>query len=136
MVLSAALQGLPKTTRSHASFLSPTREQIAASESDEVFDVDVGTGKTYVGVQIVRLMLANTRTSAGQPGLQPVVGPLLLVCKTNHALDSFLEDLFAAGITNLTRVGGQCGISRSSRLFALRTSALLLCDGLDRLPTP
>ncbi len=32
--------------------------------------------------------------------------PILVVCVTNHALDSFLEDLRNSGVTKLARLGG------------------------------
>ena len=91
-----------------------------------------GTGKTYVGIQVVKALLANTHghvkspepgfrqrgpllpaapphpSTAAQPELTgPSVGPILIVCYTNHALDQFLEGLLAAGLTGLVRVGGR-----------------------------
>lgn len=41
------------------------------------------------------------------PDNLPCIGPVLIVCFTNHALDQFLEGLLAAGLTNLVRVGGR-----------------------------
>lgn len=38
---------------------------------------------------------------------RPCIGPVLIVCFTNHALDQFLEGLVAAGLTSLVRVGGR-----------------------------
>lgn len=79
-----------------------------------------GTGKTYVGVQIAKLLLHNTVPIARATGRwrlrapqddaagKPVIGPLLCVCYTNHALDQFLMDLQRAGITNMVRIGGGC----------------------------
>ena len=73
-----------------------------------------GTGKSYVGIELVKILLNNTNpipeASPGQwrrpegPG-KPVVGPILIVCLTNHALDQFLEALLNAGITSMVRVG-------------------------------
>ena len=79
-----------------------------------------GTGKTYVGIQLVKALLANTQgnpkgsdpssphpdpaTEAASPG--PCIGPVLIVCFTNHALDQFLEGLLAAGLKDMVRVGG------------------------------
>ena len=79
-----------------------------------------------MGIQIVKVLLANTRghpdNSAENPELVeqppaqagnapddslPCIGPVLIVCFTNHALDQFLEGLVAAGLTNLVRVGGR-----------------------------
>ena len=42
-----------------------------------------GCGKTYVGVLITRLLLANAHLRARKP--------ILFVCQTNHALDQILE---------------------------------------------
>ena len=57
-----------------------------------------GTGKTFLGVAISRVVLASRRGYEGKK-------PILAVCMTNHALDSFLEDLKSAGITKLARLG-------------------------------
>lgn len=79
-------------------------------------------GKTYIGVQLVRLLLANTRSgrciedfaslkrdllqSSIPPSQRPEVGPILVLCFTNHALDAFLLDLVNCGITEgIIRVG-------------------------------
>lgn len=96
-----------------------------------------GTGKTYVGIQLVKALIANTQgnpkvsvdknleaygpfergvhddggAAAGSsltvPAVGPRVGPILIVCFTNHALDQFLEELLAAGLTDIVRVGGR-----------------------------
>jgi hypothetical protein len=90
-------------------------------------------GKTYVGVQIMRLLLHNTcndRATRDNPDLDPEaffgalerstkphVGPILCVCFTNHALDSFLEGLLDAGVdlASIVRCGAR---SKSERLQA------------------
>ena len=74
-----------------------------------------GTGKSYVGIELVKVLLANTwSTSAAadkhqlehpESPLGPVIGPILIVCLTNHALDQFLEALHNAGIRGIVRVG-------------------------------
>ena len=96
-----------------------------------------GTGKTYVGIQLVKTLIANTQgnprvgshrnldayglpprgipdvgdeaagSSLSAPAVGPCVGPILIVCFTNHALDQFLEELLAAGLTDIVRVGGR-----------------------------
>ena len=63
------------------------------------------SGKTYLGVQFVRALLANTLGDR-------LIGPLLVVCLTNHALDSFLVALLDVGITGIVRVGGRSQTSR------------------------
>ncbi|KAL9619933.1 MAG: hypothetical protein Q9160_005490 [Pyrenula sp. 1 TL-2023] len=58
-----------------------------------------GTGKTYLGVAILRTLLASRpRNNHAKP--------ILVVCLTNHALDSFLEGLVKAGIDRIARLGG------------------------------
>jgi hypothetical protein len=57
-----------------------------------------GTGKSYVGTQLVRVLLANKVKTA--------LGPIIVVCHTNHALDQFLEHLITAGVDDIVRIGG------------------------------
>ncbi|MCJ1464386.1 hypothetical protein MMC07_002999 [Pseudocyphellaria aurata] len=52
-----------------------------------------GTGKSYLGVQIMRVLIDNK------------LGPIVVVCFTNHALDQFLEHLIAVGIEKVVRIG-------------------------------
>ncbi|KAJ4352735.1 hypothetical protein N0V95_004007 [Ascochyta clinopodiicola] len=58
-----------------------------------------GTGKSYIGLQVMRILLAVKESAA--------LGPIIVVCYTNHALDQFLEHLIKVGITKIIRVGGQ-----------------------------
>ncbi|KAK3823144.1 MAG: P-loop containing nucleoside triphosphate hydrolase protein, partial [Benniella sp.] len=64
-----------------------------------------GTGKTRIGVELMRVLLHNMRSMNS--------GPILCICYTNHALDQFLEHLLDKKITNIVRVGSQ---SKSTRL--------------------
>ena len=48
-----------------------------------------------------RLYLLMTTAAA------PSSAPILCVCLTNHALDSFLEELLDAGITDIVRAGSR-----------------------------
>ncbi len=50
----------------------------------------------YLGVALAKVLLASR-----------VPKPILVVCMTNHALDSYLEDLRKSGIKKLARLGGQ-----------------------------
>lgn len=59
-----------------------------------------GTGKTYLGIAVLRTLLAS-RLRTIRPR------PILVVCLTNHALDSFLEGLVSAGIERVARIGGK-----------------------------
>jgi Rad3-related DNA helicase len=58
-----------------------------------------GTGKSYLGVHLMRVLLEVKK--------QAKLGPVLVVCYTNHALDQFLEHLIEVGIDKIIRVGGQ-----------------------------
>ncbi|XP_062608634.1 NFX1-type zinc finger-containing protein 1-like [Saccostrea cucullata] len=66
-----------------------------------------GTGKSYLGLQIVKSLLANTTCwSRGR------ISPIILVCFTNHALDQFLENILGSidktSWDRIVRVGGRC----------------------------
>lgn len=68
-----------------------------------------GTGKSYLGLQIVKTLLANTSCwSAG------TISPIILVCFTNHALDQFLENILCSVDQSyrdkIVRVGGRSKI--------------------------
>ncbi|KAF9140837.1 hypothetical protein BGX30_005908 [Mortierella sp. GBA39] len=64
-----------------------------------------GTGKTKVGVDLMKVLLHNKEAMN--------CGPILVVCYTNHALDQFLEHLLDQGVTSIVRVGSH---SKSPRL--------------------
>ena len=56
-----------------------------------------GTGKTFVGTILTNILLQNMSENA----------QILIVCFTNHALDSFIEDI--SNYTNdIVRIGGRC----------------------------
>ena len=57
-----------------------------------------GTGKTFLGVALTKALLASRDPNRSRP--------ILVVCMTNHALDSFLDDLRKDGIDKLVRLGG------------------------------
>lgn len=52
----------------------------------------------FLGVSLTKTLLASRRPDRAKP--------ILVVCQTNHALDSFLDDLRKDGITKLVRLGG------------------------------
>jgi hypothetical protein len=58
-----------------------------------------GTGKSYTGIALTRALLANKKTAD--------LGPILVVCYTNHALDQLLEHFLDSGITRVIRMGGR-----------------------------
>ncbi|KAK4141918.1 uncharacterized protein C8A04DRAFT_13673 [Dichotomopilus funicola] len=58
-----------------------------------------GTGKSYVGVKLAQVLLDHKSEAD--------LGPLLVICYTNHALDQFLKHLQDVGIKKIIRIGGQ-----------------------------
>ncbi|KAI9794294.1 MAG: hypothetical protein M1835_006682 [Candelina submexicana] len=56
-----------------------------------------GTGKSYLGVSLTKAVVSSQNGANAKP--------VLAVCMTNHALDSFLEDLVKDGITQVARLG-------------------------------
>ena len=68
-----------------------------------------GTGKTYVGIMIVRILLEL------EPDSQ-----ILIVSYTNHALDSFLEEIIKY-TQSVVRIGGRCN-NEKIQDFILDTS--------------
>ncbi|KAK5189250.1 hypothetical protein LTR47_011248 [Exophiala xenobiotica] len=58
-----------------------------------------GTGKSYLGVQLMKVIMHLKQTIS--------LGPVVIVCYTNHALDQFLEHLLAIGINRIIRIGSQ-----------------------------
>ncbi|KAG5772514.1 hypothetical protein H9Q72_001332 [Fusarium xylarioides] len=58
-----------------------------------------GTGKSYLGVQLLRVLLAAKQKAH--------LGPILIICYTNHALDQFLKHLLDVGINRIIRIGGR-----------------------------
>lgn len=65
-------------------------------------------------------MVEDVQAQAGNTlyGGLPCIGPVLIVCFTNHALDQFLEGLVAAGLTKLVRVGGRYHAQRVLHIIA------------------
>ncbi|KAJ1478700.1 P-loop containing nucleoside triphosphate hydrolase protein [Baffinella frigidus] len=72
----------------------------ALSRSVALIQGPPGTGKSYVGARIAKLLLA-------QPSASAAMGPLLVLCYTNHALDQFLASLLDAGVCGIVRVGAR-----------------------------
>lgn len=61
-----------------------------------IFTGPPGTGKTFLGAALVRVLLASFTDPK----------PIVVVCMTNHAVDSFLEELLKVGVKKIARVGG------------------------------
>ncbi|KAK2593467.1 hypothetical protein QQS21_008840 [Conoideocrella luteorostrata] len=58
-----------------------------------------GTGKSYLGIKLMKVLL-NCQAEAD-------LGPIVVVCYTNHALDQFLEQVLHDGTKKIIRIGGQ-----------------------------
>ncbi|KAG0278677.1 hypothetical protein BGZ95_003405 [Linnemannia exigua] len=58
-----------------------------------------GTGKTKIGIDLMRVLLDNKQATRS--------GPILVICYTNHALDQFLEHIVIKGYTKVVRLGSQ-----------------------------
>lgn len=58
-----------------------------------------GTGKSYTGIALIKVLLKN-RDKAH-------LGPTIYVCYTNHALDQLLEHLIHDGINHIIRLGSR-----------------------------
>ncbi|KAJ5390631.1 uncharacterized protein N7496_001699 [Penicillium cataractarum] len=75
-----------------------------------------GIGKSYTGIALIKVLLANSRHQKASPG------PIICVTFTNHALDQLLEALVDKKITkNLVRIGSQ---SKSASLAPFNLSSI------------
>ncbi len=87
----------------------------ALSRSVALIQGPPGTGKTFAGVEILKVLLANQRAAQ--------LGPIMIVCYTNHALDQLLEHILDANAkTRVIRMGSQ---SKSERLADLNLRAFV-----------
>jgi hypothetical protein len=89
---------------------TPDRGQAEAvisclSRSFAVVQGSPGTGKSYTGVQLIRISLAYKAATK--------IEPILVCIQTNHALHATLERSVDDGVKNIVRVVGQ---SESERL--------------------
>ncbi|CAM6103853.1 unnamed protein product [Calypogeia fissa] len=102
-----------------------------------------GTGKTFLGLILVKILLANLNQRRGykpiphSPATEVVEpeeevsdfgGPILIICYTNHALDQFLEGIYRNGETNLIRIGGR---GKSEMLKDITLKTLLMKQRTD-----
>lgn len=78
-----------------------------------------GTGKTFIGVKIMQLLLHNSHLWSNSRSTRR--SPILMICYTNHALDQFLELCVEECNLNsgVVRVGGRCK-NKSLEGFFLR----------------
>ena len=93
----------------------------------------------FLGVSLTKVLLASRDKASKKP--------ILVVCKTNHALDSFLDDLRKSGVMKLVRLGGNSkelwtkdfqisNVSRNMKRTTFeRTSLALTRSQIDGLST-
>ena len=73
-----------------------------------------GTGKSYIGILLAQILCSNL------PKNNSSVPPLVVICYTNHALDTFLEGLIDF-TSKIVRIGGR---SKSNILEPFNLSVL------------
>ncbi|CAG8508889.1 3900_t:CDS:10 [Acaulospora colombiana] len=83
-----------------------------------------GTGKSYIGVQIMRTLLAEKNRKHR-------LGPIITITYTNHALDSFLQSLLDQGISNIVRMGTR---SKSEAIMKYQIDEIRKRGGFARGP--
>lgn len=81
----------------------------AISNEISVIQGPPGCGKTFLGLQIVHHLSIKTN-------LKKLGYKLMIVCYTNHALDQFLEGLFATHRADMVRIGNR---SRSAKIQSI-----------------
>ncbi|KAL1846495.1 hypothetical protein VTK73DRAFT_279 [Phialemonium thermophilum] len=97
-----------------------------------------GTGKSYTGEAIIKTLLATNRN---RNGTEAGLGPILLVCYTNHALDQLMEHLHRGGVEGMIRIGGQSQsdvlqdinlrvVARDARKTAIEMDQIRACKRL------
>ncbi|KAI1207801.1 putative NF-X1 finger and helicase domain protein [Annulohypoxylon truncatum] len=78
-----------------------------------------GTGKSYTGEAIIKVLLANKYKAE--------IGPIVCVCRTNHALDQLLENLWHDGVKKIIRIG-----SRSESLILQQVNLRKIAQDVER----
>lgn len=83
-----------------------------------------GTGKTFLGVSLAKVILQHVPKK-----------PILVSCMTNHALDNFLGDLLAQGISKVARLGSGSkeGWTGKYTLASLRQNVKNTCAETTKL---
>ncbi|XP_041040924.1 NFX1-type zinc finger-containing protein 1-like [Carcharodon carcharias] len=88
-----------------------------------------GTGKSFLGLKLVELLLHNQSLWQNNDGNH---SPILIVCKTKHALEQFLEGILEFKPTGIARIGGY---PRNKKLQMFSLEALRR-DTLQKILTP
>lgn len=88
--------------REHSTFDEGQSDAIrdALSRQLALIQGPPGTGKSYTGLSLIKILLQNQEKAK--------LGPILVVCYTNHALDQILESVYHAGTTSgIVRMGSR-----------------------------
>lgn len=72
------------------------------------------TSRSFLGVALTKVLLESRDHVSRRP--------ILVVCTTNHALDSFLKDIQQAGVAKFVRLGGNSK-ETWTKAFSLRAAA-------------
>jgi hypothetical protein len=80
-----------------------------------------GIGKSFCGVKLILVLLDNNTSQT-----HPKLGPILIVCHTNHVLDQLLEPLVLAGVKQVVRIGSR---SKSELLAPLNLNEIVRNEG-------
>ena len=72
------------------------------------------TCHSFLGVALTKVLLESRGHNSRRP--------ILVVCTTNHALDSFLKDIQQAGVVKFVRLGGNSK-ETWTKAFSLRAAA-------------
>ena len=81
-----------------------------------------GTAKSYTGVALVKVLMANKVAAK--------LGPIICVTFTNHALDQILEHLVDADVEQVICIGSR---SKSERLMPLNLRTVAQREDLTKL---
>ncbi|KAG0328818.1 hypothetical protein BG000_000301, partial [Podila horticola] len=87
--------------RAHSTTDDTQSQALVNSLSREVALISgpPGTGKTKIGVDLMRVLVHNAARMR--------CGPILCICYSDHALDQFLGHLLDEGINRLVRIGSR-----------------------------
>ena len=70
---------------------------------------------SFLGVALIKVLLESRDHVSRRP--------ILIVCTTNHALDSFLKAIQEAGVAKFVRLGGNSKKENWTKAFSLRAAA-------------
>ena len=109
---------LPLSARTSVGALHLHRVHLEQEKRKYFLDCIFGshplTSYSFLGVALTKVLLESRDHVSRRP--------ILVVCTTNHALDSFLKDIQEAGIAKFVRLGGNSK-EAWTKAFSLRAAA-------------